>query len=254
MNQSIIIEEQHRTVVAQYSPIPRNDDDYQSEAKLEKELICTLSAQGYGTPAIHTEADMLANLRRQLEALNSITFTDAEWARFFKQNIQCEPNNGQSVSNDVIEQCTVKIQKTRTFSLTRDDGTVKNIDIIDAANPYRNTLQVINQYVPEGGAHANRYDVTILVNGLPLVHIELKRRGVNIKEAFNQINRYGRDSFWAGSGLFNYVQIFVVSNGTNTKYYANTTRYAHVKEQNGQKQGKVNKDCNSAPSSPKAPF
>ncbi len=245
MNQSIIIEEQHRTVVAQYSPIPRNDDDYQSEAKLEKELISTLSAQGYGTPAIHTEADMLANLRRQLEALNSITFTDAEWARFFKQNIQCEPNNGQSVSNDVIEQCTVKIQKTRTFSLTRDDGTVKNIDIIDAANPYRNTLQVINQYVPEGGAHANRYDVTILVNGLPLVHIELKRRGVNIKEAFNQINRYGRDSFWAGSGLFNYVQIFVVSNGTNTKYYANTTRYAHVKEQNGQKQGKVKKDCNS---------
>ena len=245
MNQSIIIEEKNRTVVAQYTPITRNNDEYQSEARLEKELISTLAAQGYGTPKIHTEGEMIDNLRRQLESLNSIQFSDNEWKTFFKQNIACDANNGTAVSSDVIEACTVKIQQTRTFSFTRDDGSVKNIDIIDAANPYRNQLQVINQYVPEGGAHANRYDVTILVNGLPMVHIELKRRGVNIKEAFNQINRYGRDSFWAGSGLFNYVQIFVVSNGTQTKYYANTTRYAHVKEQSGQRQSKVKKDCNS---------
>ena len=245
MNKSIIIEEEKRTVVAEYTPIQRNDDDYQSEAKLESELIKTLSAQGYGTPNIHSEVEMIDNLRHQLEKLNGITFSDNEWKTFFKQNIECNANNGKAVSSDVIEECTIKIQQTRTFSLTRDDGSTKNIDIIDATHPYRNQLQVINQYVVDDGAHKNRYDVTILVNGLPMVHIELKRRGVNIKEAFNQINRYGRDSFWAGSGLFNYVQIFVVSNGTNTKYYANTTRYAHVKEQAGQKQSKVKKDCNS---------
>ena len=209
MKQSIIIEEQHRTVVAQYSPVLRNDDEYQSEARLESELIRTLSAQGYGTPAIHTEAEMIENLRQRLSELNGIQFTDGEWQRFFKQNIACDANTGTSVSNDVIEDCTIKIQQTRTFSLTRDNGSVKNIDLIDAANPYRNQLQVINQYVADEGAHKNRYDVTILVNGLPMVHIELKRRGVNIKEAFNQINRYGRDSFWSGCGLFNYVQIFV---------------------------------------------
>ena len=245
MHQSIIIEEQKRTVVAQYTPVPRNDDEYQSEARLENELIRTLSAQGYGTPAIHTEAEMIENLRQRLSELNGIQFTDGEWQRFFKQNIACDANTGTSVSNDVIEDCTIKIQQTRTFSLTRDNGSVKNIDLIDAANPYRNQLQVINQYVADEGAHKNRYDVTILVNGLPMVHIELKRRGVNIKEAFNQINRYGRDSFWSGCGLFNYVQIFVVSNGTSTKYYANTTRYAHVKDQTNQKQSKAKQDCNS---------
>jgi len=245
MHQSIIIEEQKRTVVAQYTPVPRNDDEYQSEARLENELIRTLSAQGYGTPKIHSEAEMIENLRLQLEALNGIKFSDNEWHAFFKQNIACDANSGNLVSSDVIEDCTIKIQQTRTFAFTRDDGSTKNIDLIDAANPYRNQLQVINQYVADDGAHKNRYDVTILVNGLPMVHIELKRRGVNIKEAFNQINRYGRDSFWSGCGLFNYVQIFVVSNGTSTKYYANTTRYAHVKEQSGQRQSKAKKDCNS---------
>lgn len=245
IQQSIIIEDDKRTVVAEYTPIQRDTDEYQSEAKLESELISTLASQGYGTPHIHTEKDMIDNLRKRLEELNNIQFTDKEWSQFFNQNIKCDANDGTNVSNDVIEECTVKVQQTRTFSFTREDGSTKNIDIIDCANPYRNSLQVINQYVPEGGAHANRYDVTILVNGLPMVHIELKRRGVNIREAFNQINRYGRDSFWAGSGLFNYVQIFVVSNGTNTKYYANTTRYAHVKDVNNMKQSKVKKDCNS---------
>lgn len=245
MQQSIILEDKKRTVVAEYTPIQRNDDEYESEDKLEKALIKTLSAQGYGTPNIHSEADMLSNLRYQLEQLNGIKFTDNEWTLFFKQNIACEANDDANVSSDIIEECTTKVQQTRTFSITRDDGSVKNIDIIDAANPYRNTLQVINQYVADEGAHKNRYDVTILVNGLPMVHVELKKRGVNIKEAFNQINRYGRDSFWSGSGLFNYVQIFVVSNGTNTKYYANTTRYAHVKEQSKKVQSKVKKDCNT---------
>ena len=245
MQQSIILEDKKRTVVAEYTPIHRNDDEYESEERLEKGLIKTLAAQGYGTPHIHTEAEMLANLRSQLEKLNDITFSDNEWAAFFKQNIACDANDGTIVSSDIIEECTTKIQQTHTFSFTRDDGSTKNVDIIDVANPYRNSLQVINQYVADEGAHKNRYDVTVLVNGLPMVHIELKKRGVNIKEAFNQINRYGRDSFWSGSGLFNYVQIFVVSNGTNTKYYANTTRYAHVKEQGNKAQSKIKKDCNT---------
>ena len=132
MHQSIIIEEQKRTVVAQYTPVPRNDDEYQSEARLENELIRTLSAQGYGTPKIHSEAEMIANLRLQLEALNGIKFSDNEWKTFFKQNIACDANSGNLVSSDVIEDCTIKIQQTRTFAFTRDDGSTKNIDLIDA--------------------------------------------------------------------------------------------------------------------------
>lgn len=122
--------------------------------------------------------------------------------------------------------------------LRRDNGESKNITLIDKKNIHNNTLQVINQYAvsaDEGAAHNNRYDVTILVNGLPLIHIELKRRGVPIREAFNQIDRYQRDSFWAASGLYEYVQIFVISNGTNTKYYSNTTRFNHIKDANSHK-------------------
>jgi type I restriction enzyme R subunit len=117
--------------------------------------------------------------------------------------------------------------------LKRDDAMTKNITLIDKKNIHNNRLQVINQYVlgkEDGATYDNRYDVTVLVNGLPLVHIELKRRGVAIREAFNQINRYQRDSFWAGSGLFEYVQIFVISNGTNTKYYSNSTRFNAIKD------------------------
>lgn len=122
---------------------------------------------------------------------------------------------------------TRKIQEDNIQVLTRDDGSSKNITLIDKKNIHNNRLQVINQYVigtENGAKHDNRYDVTVLVNGLPLVHIELKRRGVAIREAFNQINRYQRDSFWAGCGLYEYIQIFVISNGTNTKYYSNSTR------------------------------
>src|SRR6202035_3541537 len=128
--------------------------------------------------------------------------------------------------NAGIVEKTALIQEDHVQILRRDDGTTKNVYLLDKANVHNNRLQVINQYTVEG-AHANRYDVTILVNGLPLVHVELKRRGVDIREAFNQINRYERDSFWAGSGLFDYVQLFVISNGTLTKYYSNTTRRQH---------------------------
>jgi type I restriction enzyme R subunit len=126
----------------------------------------------------------------------------------------------------------VRIQEDHVQLLKRDDGTTKNVALIDKKNIHNNRLQVINQYEVgegDGGARrANRYDVTILVNGIPLVHVELKRRGVDIREAFNQIDRYQRDSFWAGSGLFEYVQLFVISNGTLTKYYSNTTRSQHL--------------------------
>src|SRR6185369_15009466 len=138
-------------------------------------------------------------------------------------------------SGDGVVDKTIRIQEDFQFPLKRDDGFTKNITLIDKTNVHNNRLQVINQYAVgqgEGGAkHANRYDVTVLVNGLPLVHIELKRRGVDIREAFNQINRYQRDSFWAGSGLFDYVQLFIISNGTLTKYYSNTVRDGHLAEQ-----------------------
>ena len=132
--------------------------------------------------------------------------------------------------------------------LHRDDGSSKNITLIDKKNIHNNRLQVINQYEvkqADGARHDNRYDVTILVNGFPLVHVELKRRGVAIREAFNQINRYQRDSFWAGCGLYEYVQIFVISNGTNTKYYSNTTRDSHIKESAGTTRKSGKKTSNS---------
>ena len=145
-------------------------------------------------------------------------------------------------AKDGITEKTIRVQEDHVQLLKRDDSTTKNITLIDKLNIHNNRLQVINQYAVgqgEGGAaYANRYDVTILVNGLPMVHLELKRRGVDIREAFNQINRYARDSFWAGSGLFEYVQLFVISNGTLTKYYSNTTRTQHVAEATGNKRGK----------------
>lgn len=202
--------------------------DYQSEAALERGFIEQLQAQAYDYLPITSEADLLANLRRQLEALNGLAFTDAEWKRFFDTSI--------AGANDGILEKTARIQEDHVQVLKRDDGTVKNIYLIDKTNIHNNRLQVINQYEAEG-ARATRFDVTVLVNGLPMVHVELKRRGVDIREAFNQINRYQRDSFWAGSGLFEYVQLFVISNGTLTKYYSNTVRDGHLKEQSG-KRGK----------------
>ncbi len=214
------------TVVAEYTPDAKQAASYQSEAYLEREMVRLLESQAYEYLPVTSEAQLVANLRLQLELLNQITFSDTEWDQFFNEKI--------AGKNDGIVEKTVRIQEDHVQLLTRDDGSMKNIRLLDKANIHNNRLQVINQYEidqGEGGAkYANRYDVTVLVNGLPMVHIELKRRGVDLREAFNQINRYQRDSFWAGSGLFEYVQLFVISNGTLTKYYSNSTRNAVVKE------------------------
>ena len=220
---NVVMETSNSTVVAEYEPLKRKSDSYQSEAALEREFIRMLTEQGYDYLEIHEQDTLVKNLRNQLELLNNYKFSDSEWGRFFNNNIA---NN-----NDGIVEKTRKIQEDHIQVLKKDDGTSKNIYLLDKKNIHNNRLQVINQYVENSGNYDNRYDVTILVNGLPLVHVELKRRGVALKEAFNQINRYQRDSFWAGSGLYEYIQIFVISNGTNTKYYSNTTRESHIKEQ-----------------------
>ena len=213
------------TVVAQYEPSKTRSDSYQSEAALEREFIRMLTEQGYECLTIHQEADLIANLRRQLELLNHYAFSDSEWEQLFQTAI--------ANPNEYIVEKTRKIQEDCVQVLRRDDGSSKNITLIDKKNVHNNYLQVINQYEisqEQGARHDNRYDVTVLVNGFPLVHIELKRRGVAIREAFNQIDRYQRDSFWAGCGLYEYVQIFVISNGTNTKYYSNSTRFNAINE------------------------
>ena len=213
------------TVVAEFEEQVREASSYQSEAQLEQAFIDLLKDQAYEYLPIATEADVIANLRTQLELLNKVQFTDTEWERFFLESISGE--------RDGILEKTRRIQEDHIRVLTRDNGETKNIYLLDKKNIHNNKLQVINQYEIEG-VRANRYDVSILVNGLPLVHVELKRRGVDIREAFNQINRYQRDSFWAGSGLFEYVQLFVISNGTYTKYYSNTVRNQHIKEKSDQ--------------------
>lgn len=224
MKYSIVAENPESTVVAEYEPLYRKDKSYQSEADLEKAFIEQLQLQAYEYLNITSENELIPNLRKQLEILNDYSFSDSEWDDFFKLNI-ANKNSG------IVEKTTT-IQEDYKKLLIRDDGSIKNIKLIDKNNIHNNNLQVINQYTVNSGIHDNRYDVTVLVNGLPLVHIELKRRGVDIKEAFNQINRYCRESFWADSGLFEYVQLFVISNGTYTKYYSNTTRSAQIKEQN----------------------
>lgn len=211
------------TVVAEFVPDATQEGNaWQSEADLERQLVRQLDRQACDFLAISTEADLVANLRRRLEALNQVSFTDGEWSRFFREKL--------ASANDGIIEKTARIQEDHVQLLERDDGSVKNITLIDKQNIHNNTLQVINQYEVDG-RRSNRYDVTILVNGFPMVHIELKRRGVDIREAFNQISRYHRDSFWAGSGLFDYIQLFVISNGTLTKYYSNTVRMGHLDEQ-----------------------
>ena len=217
------------TVVAEFVPDPSKESGYQIEAELEASFIKLLQSQAYEYLPITSAAALEANLRTQLEALNKLEFTDAEWQRFFTEQV--------AGKNDGIVEKTARIQVDHIQVLRRDEGTVKNIYLIDKANIHNNRLQVINQY-EVAGAHSNRYDVTVLVNGLPMVHIELKRRGIDIREAFNQINRYQRESFWADSGLFEYVQLFVISNGTLTKYYSNTTRDRHIHEIAGGRRGK----------------
>ena len=227
---NIVAQSSESTVVTEYKPQEKRSDAYQSEAELEKEFIRLLVELGYERLTIHKEKDLIANLRLQLEKLNNYTFSDSEWERFFTEVL--------ANAKDGIVEKTRLIQEDHVQVLKRDDGTSKNILLIDKKGIHNNRLQVINQYAvseQEGANHDNRYDVTVLVNGLPLIHIELKRRGVPIREAFNQINRYQRDSFWAASGLYEFVQVFVISNGTNTKYYSNTTRFNHIKEANSSK-------------------
>lgn len=231
MNQyNVILSSDENTVVAEYEPQKTRSDAYQSEAALEQAFIKQLCEQGYEYIAIHNSDDLKKNIRQQIERLNKITFTNEEWDRFFYTVI--------ANANESIEDKSQKLQEEHIQSFKRDDGTTKNIILIDKSNIHNNHLQVINQYEENSGNYNNRYDVTILVNGLPLVHIELKRRGVPLKEAFRQINRYQKDSFWASSGLYEYVQIFVISNGTNTKYYSNTTRFSAIKEHNGKRTAK----------------
>ncbi len=242
---NIVASTDEATVVAEYAAeYNARSEKYQSEAELEQEFICLLTSQGYEYLPIHNEAALIANLRKQLELLNDFTFTDNEWNRFFSS---CIAN-----TNEGIVEKTKKIQDDYIQILNRDDspdgkirGTTKNIYLLDKKNIHNNRLQIINQYEELGGKNKTRYDVTILVNGLPLVHVELKRRGIAIREAFNQINRYQRESFWASSGLFEYVQIFVISNGTHTKYYSNTTRDAHIKEQSSSERQRSKKKSNS---------
>ena len=234
---NMVVETDESTVLSEYKPTGKRSDAYQSEAELEKEFVKLLESQSYEYLQIHEEQDLIANLRVKLEELNHYKFTDSEWDLFFRDNIVGK--------NEGIVEKTKKIQEDFVQTLHRDNGLTKNIKLIDKSNIHNNKLQVINQYTEKNGNYENRYDVTILVNGLPLVHVELKRRGVDIREAFNQIERYQRDSFWASSGLFNYVQIFVISNGTYTKYYSNTTRDNHVKELNQAQINKKSKTSNS---------
>ena len=237
---NIVASTSENTVVTEYEPVKARSNSYQSEGELEKEFIRMLTQQGYEYLKIHTEKDLIFNLRSQLERLNAYKFSETEWDRFF--------NNSIANQNEGIVEKTRKIQEDNVQVLKRDDGSTKNITLIDKKNIHNNFLQVINQYVigkADGAKYDNRYDVTILVNGFPLVHIELKRRGVAIREAFNQINRYQRDSFWAGSGLFEYTQIFVISNGTNTKYYSNSTRFNAIKDVNSVSTAKKGKTSNS---------
>lgn len=234
---NLVAEGMQSTVVTEYNSDRDRARDYQSEADLEKAFIKQLESQAYEYLRITTESDLITNLRKQLEILNDYRFTDAEWDYFFKSEIA---NQNQSIAEK-----TATIQEDHIKNLVRDDGTTKNIYLLKKDTIHDNILQVINQYATDDGQRSNRYDVTVLVNGLPLIHIELKRRGVAIQEAFNQINRYQRESFWAASGLFEYVQLFIISNGTHTKYYSNTTRSQHIKESNETAAKKGKKTSNS---------
>ena len=215
----LIAENTESTVVLRYEPKQTQRIAYQSEAQLEDALIKQLQGQGYEFLDIHTEEELIANLRVQLEKFNHITFTDNEWKGFFRAKIA---NTGADIK-DKAE--LLQDDRTAQLQYIREDNSgFQNVKLIDKQHIFENSLQVIHQYTPTDGKRKTRYDVTILVNGLPMVHVELKRRGVSVREAFNQIKRYSNESFWADSGLFEYIQLFVISNGSDTKYYSNTTR------------------------------
>ena len=214
-----LVQSNFSTVVAEYEDSRSKEESYESEAQLENKFINILKNQGYEYFRASCLEDLKNNLRVQIQKLNDISFSDSEWERFYRSVI--------AKSGDSVRAKAKKIQEDYKQSFIFDNGVMKNINLLDKTNIHKNVLQVINQYETEG-KYKNRYDVSILVNGLPLVHIELKRRGVDIKEAYNQIDRYARESFFAGDGIFGYVQIFVISNGTYTKYYSNTIREDHT--------------------------
>ncbi|MFP7215702.1 type I restriction endonuclease subunit R [Lactococcus garvieae] len=212
---SPIIESNNFIVLDKWTKLEQKGN-FQSESDLEREMISDLQQQGYDyANYLVTPEALLGNLRVQLEDLNAVHFSDNEWERLLSEYI-----NKQS---DGIVECTRKIHDDHVYDFIFDDGHIQNIYLLDKKNIARNKVQVINQ-MKQKGSHANRYDVTILVNGLPLVQIELKKRGVSIREAFNQIHRYSKESFNGESSLFKYLQIFVISNGTDTRYFANTTK------------------------------
>lgn len=191
-------------------------ESYQSEGDLERELIFDLQNQGYEYRAdLNNQQALLANVRTQLQALNNVQFTHGEWLRFVETFLD-------KPSESIVDK-TRKIHDDYIHDFVFDDGRIQNIYLVDKKNLARNKVQVINQF-EQAGSHANRYDVTILVNGLPLVHVELKKRGVAIREAFNQVHRYSKESFNSEHSLFKYLQLFVISNGTDTRYFANTTQ------------------------------
>ena len=215
MDYDILYETDYETVVAKYEDKRTGNKSYQSEKELEIELIENLKKLGYEYINIKNEKELIDNFKNQLERLNNYKFENDEWNIFFKKEIQKE---------GVLEKAKIIHNDDCLTTTINNKGISKNIKLIDKSNIHENKLQVINQYREEKGTYKSRYDVTILINGLPLIHIELKRRGVALEQAFNQITRYQRNSFWAGSSLFEFVQIFVISNGTHTKYYSNTTR------------------------------
>ncbi|MBP8945850.1 MAG: HsdR family type I site-specific deoxyribonuclease, partial [Paludibacteraceae bacterium] len=199
-----------------YSEVNEAPAAYQTEAALEKEFIQDLIHQGYEyLTNLNTQEAMLANVRLQLQSLNNMEFSDGEWARFVEEYLD-------KPSDNLVEK-TRKIHNDYIYDFVFDDGHIQNIYLVDKKNITRNKVQVISQF-EQKGSHANRYDVTILVNGLPMVQVELKKRGVAIREAFNQVHRYSKESFNSQNSLFKYIQLFVISNGTDTRYFANTTK------------------------------
>ncbi|EKF9542158.1 HsdR family type I site-specific deoxyribonuclease [Escherichia coli] len=210
-----IAETSNFIVLDKYIKAEQTGDSYQSESDLERELIQDLQNQGYEFISVKSQSAMLANVREQLQSLNGVVFNDSEWRRFTEQYLD-NPGDG-------ILDKTRKIHIDYICDFIFDNGRLENIYLIDKKNLMRNKVQIIRQF-EQAGSHSNRYDVTILVNGLPLVQIELKKRGVAIREAFNQLHRYSKESFNSENSLFKYLQLFVISNGTDTRYFANTTK------------------------------
>ena len=211
-----IAESKNFIVLDKYTKEWQANESYQSEGDLEREFIQDLVHQGYEAPSdLNTPAALLANVRAQLQALNNVQFAESEWKRFVETWLD--------KSSDGIVEKTRKIHDDYVHDFVFDDGRIQNIYLLDKKNIARNKVQVIKQF-EQAGSHANRYDVTILVNGLPLVQVELKKRGVAIREAFNQVHRYSKESFNSLHSLFQYLQLFVITNGTDSRYFANTTQ------------------------------